>query len=202
MVFVLCPNRVSLILKLVSPEFGSSGTPKTGWFSTLNASVRKVSLVFSVRSNSLAAEVSQLKYAGALNAFDCKFPTSLGCGLQKPPVTAGVQPPNCGEDGAPVPSELTSLGLMMKTVPLFWTNVPTSPLICWWVRVATAVLLYERHPPRLNVAYCETIENGAPLCHMKIDPVCHPLPSNPSIRPGDPNPLWTRPIGNTSVKFA
>src|SRR5579859_2358713 len=118
MVLVLWPNVVSLIWKLASPELASTGTANTGWFVRLNASVRKVSLIFSVMKNAFDAVMSQSKYAGALKALDCKFPISPGCGLQKPPGTAGVQPPSCGEDGAPVPSGLTSLGLMMNTVPL------------------------------------------------------------------------------------
>src|SRR5882757_10237851 len=130
MVLVLCPKRVSLMLKLAIREFGSTGTANTGWFVRLNASVRNCSLTFSVMSNCFDADMFQLKYDGALNALDCKFPTSPGCVLQKPPGTVGVQPPSCGEAGAPVPSELTSLGLMMKTVPLLCLNVPTSPLIC------------------------------------------------------------------------
>src|SRR5258708_25115329 len=129
MVFVLCPNRVSLMLKFAIPEFGSTGTANTGWFVRLNASVRNCNLTFSVRSNCFDAVMFQLKYAGALKAFDCKLPISPGCGLQKPPGTAGVHPPSCGEEGAPVPSGLTSLGLMMKTVPLLLTKFPTFPLI-------------------------------------------------------------------------
>jgi len=53
--------------------------------------------------------------------------------------------------------------------------------------VATAVFATDRKPLRLNVANWDTIEKGAPLCQMKIEPVCHPLTSNPSARPGELN---------------
>src|SRR5579883_2222646 len=72
----------------------------------LKASVRKVSFTFAVMSNSFDAVIFQSKYAGALNANCCRLPTSPGCGLQKPPETAGVHPPSCGEEGAHVSADL------------------------------------------------------------------------------------------------
>src|SRR5580693_5770825 len=94
-VLVLCPNVVLLIsISLTLSRLIGSVWPaeNTGWFTTLKACAWNVNFRRSVMLKSFPAEASQSKYAGPLKAFNCRLPTSPGCGLQKPPGTAGVQP--------------------------------------------------------------------------------------------------------------
>jgi len=99
------------MLKLAVPgEEKSKGAANTGWFVRLNASVRKFSfhLLCDVEE-SFDAVIFQTKYGGAIEGILLQIPTSPVEGLQKkPPGTAGVQPPSCGADGAPVPSGLST----------------------------------------------------------------------------------------------
>src|SRR5580692_1803378 len=87
-------------------------------------------------------------------------------------------------------------------MPFGWTNTPNWLLICWCVSVANAVLFMEREPVRLNDGHSERMEYGAPLCQVKIEPVCQPSVNKPSILFRDPNSLCPLPIGSSYVKLA
>src|ERR1019366_587150 len=94
---------------------------------------------------------SQLKKTGPLNALRGRLPTVPGCGLQKPPETRGVQ-------------ARASLGAPR----------PSGPAICCGGDVVYAVLVSIDRAVRFSVPSPDKIENGAPLCHVKIDDVVHP----------------------------
>src|SRR5712692_5328922 len=175
-----------------------SPTAKVGWLGALNISTRNSSFFDSVIGKTFRMPRSQLKNAGPLKALRGRFPTVPGCGLQKPPETRGVQVK--ASLGAPRPSGPINLVLMSNSSP-FDGYAPSWPAICCGVDGVYAVLVSSDRAERFRVPSPDKIENGAPLCQVKIDDMIQPE-TNRFSTPFEGAQWRPLPTGNSYRKLA
>src|SRR3990170_8314595 len=142
-----------------------------GWFKKFKNSAVNITLTDSVTSVDLLTARSQLKNVGPVSAMRGRFPIVPGAGLH---ICAGPKGTQVVAS-SPTPRLLVLMAEgSMKRTPLPSKFRPSRPSTASPHANAVAGLRVLERPARFNVPRLDRMENGVPLCQMKMEPICQP----------------------------